>query len=93
MTASHASQITPISFYLLSYPGTETVPDSEEEDDTKMSLKDWLFSRATKAVGLKKKPTEVEKYKSPSLSKCALFLNILKYEKLSFFFFLIESNI
>ncbi|XP_027862465.1 ryanodine receptor 2 [Xiphophorus couchianus] len=47
--------------------GTETVPDSEEEDDTKMSLKDWLFSRAAKAVGLKKKPTEVEKYKSPSL--------------------------
>uniref|UniRef100_A0A087YKM4 Ryanodine receptor 2 n=1 Tax=Poecilia formosa TaxID=48698 RepID=A0A087YKM4_POEFO len=47
--------------------GTKTVPDSEEEDDTKMSLKDRLFSRAAKAVGLKKKPAEVEKYKSPKL--------------------------
>ncbi|KAM4598949.1 ryanodine receptor 2 [Fundulus diaphanus] len=47
--------------------GTEMVPDSEEEDDAKMSLKDRLLSRLAKAVGLKNKPTEVEKYKSSSL--------------------------
>ncbi|KAM4729154.1 ryanodine receptor 2-like [Anableps anableps] len=47
--------------------GTETVPDSEEKDDTKMSLKDWLFNRAARTVGLKKKSTAVEKYKSSGL--------------------------
>ncbi|XP_015230090.1 PREDICTED: ryanodine receptor 2-like [Cyprinodon variegatus] len=42
--------------------GTEMVPDSEEEDDAKMSLKDWLFYR----VGHKKKPIELKEHKSSS---------------------------